>query len=180
MRVLFAATLTATTAAVLPAIAGAAPTAVKLSWASPDASTTMAVSWLTASNVPTTIEYGIARVAEHMLTGRAPVEIAGIGWHHELELSGLTPDTAYKYRVGSTGDFSAEYTFHTAPADRCVPFEFVSLGDARSQDDRGPSRNWSSIQREAHALGARFFLNGGDLVKDGIGLAPRLAARGLH
>ncbi len=147
--------------------AAAAPSAVKLSWASEDAATTMAISWLTPATAPTMVEYGIARVDEHMATGTAPMQIAGLGWHHELELVGLTPNTEYRYRVGSTGDWSAEYTFRTAANDQCDPFTFVVLGDARSQDDRGPSRNWSGIQSEAHALGARFFLNGGDLVKEG-------------
>ena len=140
---------------------------MKLSWASEDSATTMAVSWLTETNVATTIEYGVASVNEHMLSGAAPSMIAGLGWHHELELTGLTANTVYRYRVGSAGDWSAEFTFTTAPNDQCAPFEFVILGDARSQDERGPSRNWPGIQAEAHAAGARFFLNSGDLVKDG-------------
>ena len=145
----------------------AAPTAVKLSWASEDAATTMAVSWLTAATAPTEIEYGVNSVSEHSATGLAPDQIAGLGFHHEVELVGLTPNTEYRYRVGSAGDWSGEFTFTTAPNDQCEPFTFVVLGDARSQDDRGPSRNWSGIQAEAHDLGARMFLNGGDLVKDG-------------
>lgn len=153
-------------AAVFPAWA-APPRAVKLSWASPDASTTMAVTWVTDTNVATTLEYGLASTAEHSLTARPPVEIAGIGWFHEIELTGLLPDRVYRYRVGAPGDFSPEHTFRTAPQDGCAPFTFVSLGDARSQNARGPSLNWSAIHQEAEVAGARFFLNGGDLVREG-------------
>ncbi|MEQ9499301.1 MAG: fibronectin type III domain-containing protein [Deltaproteobacteria bacterium] len=147
--------------------AAAAPQSVKLSWASADAATTMAVSWVTPNDTPTTIEYGINSVGENMLTGLAPMQIDGIGYYHEIELTQLRPDTTYKYRVGSAGDFSSEYTFTTAPNDQCTPFTFVQLGDARSQNDRGPSLNWSSIHMEGMAVGAEFFLNGGDLVKEG-------------
>lgn len=147
--------------------AWAAPTAIKLSWASADASTTMAVTWITSGNTPTTIEYGVASTAEHSLTVTPPREIVGIGWHHEIELTSLSPNTTYRYRVGAPGDWSPEHTFKTAPNDQCTPFSFVQLGDARSQDSRGPSLNWPSIQQEAAAAGAAFFLNGGDLVREG-------------
>ncbi|MCB9646761.1 MAG: fibronectin type III domain-containing protein [Deltaproteobacteria bacterium] len=149
----------------------AAPSAVKLSWASADAATTMAMSWVTPTDLPSTIEYGVQSTSEHMLTGPAAALIDGIGWFHELELSGLMPNTTYRYRVGSAGDWSPEYTFKTAPNDGCTPFAFVSLGDARSQDSRGPSLNWSSIHTEAEAAGAEFFLNGGDLVREGNDIA---------
>jgi hypothetical protein len=155
----------------VPSLASAAPTAVKLSWASADASTTMAASWVTQSNQSTTIEYGINAVTENSLTANAPSEIAGIGWFHEIELTGLLPNTRYVYHVGSAGDWSPEFSFETAPNDGCTPFTFVQLGDARSQDDRGPSRNWASIQQEAQMQGAEFFLNGGDLVRDGNDIA---------
>ena len=147
--------------------ARAAPEGVKLSWSSPDAATTMTLTWVTSATAPTVVEYGVASTAEHSVAGDPPVSIAGIGWHHEIELSGLSPNTRYRYRVGGPGDWSPERTFQTAPNDQCTPFTFVSLGDARSQNDRGPSLNWASIHQEAHAQGAQFFLNGGDLVKEG-------------
>jgi MYXO-CTERM domain-containing protein len=154
-------------AALGTAPAAAAPASVKLSWASQDAATTIAVTWVTSADAPTVIEYGIQAVSEHSLTGNAAQELPGIGWIHEIELSGLIPNTTYRYRVGAPGDFSPEYTFRTAPNDQCEPFVFVSLGDARSQNNRGPSLNWSSIHQEAEAAGGRFILNGGDLVREG-------------
>ncbi|MCK6552637.1 fibronectin type III domain-containing protein, partial [Myxococcota bacterium] len=151
-----------------PLAASAAPSAVKLSWASADAATTMAISWVTPANAPTVVEYGIQSTAEHSLTNpAAPDEITGIGFLHEIELVGLSPNTRYKYRVGSPGDFSPEYTFETAPSDGCTPFTFVQLGDARSQDSRGPSRNWAGIHAEALGQGAELILNAGDLVREG-------------
>lgn len=131
----------------------------------------MAISWVTDTNAATTVEYGIVSTAENSLTAAPPMEIAGIGWHHEIELTGLTPNTTYRYRVGATNDFSPEYTFKTAPNDGCTPITFVQLGDARSQNNRGPSANWSSIHREALATGAELILNGGDLVRDGAEIA---------
>ncbi len=147
--------------------ADAAPSAIKLSWASADAATTSAVSWVTQTQSASTIEYGIQGVGESMLTGVAATNVAGIGWYHEVELTALLPNTTYRYRVGSAGDWSDEHTFETAPNDGCTAFSFAALGDARSQNDRGPSTNWSSIHAEAEAAGAKFFLNSGDLVKDG-------------
>lgn len=127
----------------------------------------MTVSWVTDTNVATSIEYGVQSTTEHNLTGAAPTEVTGIGWYHEVEVTGLSPNATYKYRVGSPSEMSPEYHFQTAPADACEPFVFVALGDARSQNSRGPSVNWSSIQQEAAIAGTRFFLNGGDLVLDG-------------
>lgn len=127
----------------------------------------MTVSWLTANSSASRVEYGLQNVNENAANGPTAQEIPGLGWHHEVELTGLIADTEYRYRVGSPGDLSDEYTFKTGPNDQCAPFSFVVLGDARSQDDRGPSRNWPSIQNEAYSLGAQFFLNSGDLVKDG-------------
>lgn len=154
-------------ASLLATDAHAALRGVKLSWSSPDASTTMTVSWITDANVPTTIDYGVQNVSEHSLTGAAPTMVNGIGWFHEIEILGLSPNTVYKYRVGSAAERSPEYTFQTAPSDACEPFVFVALGDARSQNSRGPSVNWSSIHQESALAGTRFFLNGGDLVLDG-------------
>lgn len=151
--------------------AQAAPSAVKLGWSTPDAATTMAITWVTPTQSPSTVEYGLQSVSENMLTGPSAVEIAGIGWFHEVELTALQPDTSYRYRVGSAGDWSAEFTFETAPNDGCTAFSFAALGDARSQNNRGPSLNWSSIHAEAEAAGAKFFLNGGDLVRDGAEIA---------
>ncbi len=155
----------------LPAAAAAAPQSVKLSWASADAGRSMAITWVTDATAPTSIEYGINSTSENALTGNMPDNIVGIGYLHEIEITGLQPDTTYRYRVGSAGDWSPEYTFKTAPVDQCTPFSFVSLGDARSQNSRGPSLNWSSIHQEAEAAGAEFFLNGGDLVKEGTEIA---------
>jgi acid phosphatase type 7 len=160
-RLVFLGLLSSSTAAI------AAPEAVKLSWASEDTSTTMTLTWLTTSQTDSIVQYGIQSTGENTMSGLAASEIAGLGWHHEVDLAGLQPNTEYKYRVGSPSDLSAEFSFTTAPNDQCAPFSFVVLGDARSQDDRGPSRNWPDIQDEAHRLGARFFLNSGDLVKDG-------------
>jgi hypothetical protein len=145
----------------------AAPEAMKLSWSSEDTSSTMTMSWLTSAAGGSSVYFGLQNTNENTVTGAPATEIAGLGWHHEVELAGLLPDTEYVYRVGTQNDQSAEFRFQTAPIDQCTAFSFVVLGDARSQDDRGPSRNWPAIQSEAHGLGARFFLNSGDLVKDG-------------
>lgn len=151
--------------------AGAAPSGLKLSWASTDASTTMGVSWVTAASVGSVVQYGIASVSEHEKSGPAPSLLDGIGYVHEVELTGLLPNTVYKYRAGADGDWSPEHSFQTAPTGGCTPYSFVVLGDARSQAEEGPSPNWPTIHQEVKALSPRFILNGGDLVKDGVDIA---------
>ncbi|MBI4821118.1 MAG: fibronectin type III domain-containing protein [Deltaproteobacteria bacterium] len=144
----------------------AAPSGVKLSWVSADASSSMGISWVTPGDVASVVQYGVASVAEREKTGAAAL-LQGVGYVHEVELTGLSPNTVYKYRVGTDGDWSSEYTFQTAPNGGCTPYSFVVLGDARSQAEQGPSPNWQPIHEEIKPLNPRFVLNTGDLVKDG-------------
>lgn len=47
-------------------------------------------------------------------------------WLYRAHITGLTPGTSYRFRVGT---ISPEYRFRTAPADNSEPIVFVSGGD---------------------------------------------------
>jgi hypothetical protein len=113
---------------------------------------------------------GVTVKFELAAAGPARLEVFAAGGHeavasqasaealvfHALRVDGLTPGTAYDYRVGGeTGHFT------TAPADN-RPFRFILYGDSRTD-------------REAHAAVVRrmlsapgeFLINTGDLVQSG-------------
>lgn len=107
----------------------AAPDELHLSWVG-DPSTTMAVTWRTATDSagPYVIQWGptpgvysggdVAATSEPAPGGR--------GFLHKAEVTGLQPDTEYSYRVaGDNGAWSTEYSFRTAPgtlSDRGITF----------------------------------------------------------
>lgn len=79
------------------------------------------VMWRTLEATSGTVYYGIDEPVEQ-------VSQPGLSVIHEIELTGLTPDTRYAYRVESDGASSGVLHFHTA-----VPlgqgFRFVAWGD---------------------------------------------------
>lgn len=80
-----------------------------------------------------------------------------------VRITGLKPETEYSYRVRTGNDEQAS-TFKTAPAkDR--PIAFVLIGDTR----RWTHEEWEKSNMAEHALQwePEFFLNSGDLVRDG-------------
>ena len=56
-----------------------------------------------------------------------------VGTHHEIEISGLSPDTEYKYTVHAGGSHKESYAFKTAPVPGSrKPFTFAFTSDSRS------------------------------------------------
>jgi predicted alpha-1,2-mannosidase len=96
-----------------------------------------------------------ARGNEELISGGVPVRT------HSAVVDGLTPGTAYEYRVGTGKWFSKTYTFTTArPAGE--EFTFLYFGDA--QNDL--SAKWAPVVKQAYtryptAVGS---VNAGDLV----------------
>ncbi len=135
------------------------PVAVYLTWQSrPD--TTMTVQWLTdPAQQENQVEY--QRLGETgwkslkgshaVLPGHTPFLI------HRTELTGLLPDSDYRFRIGSDGVI---YRFRTMPATMIAPIRFVVGGDVYHD-------NWELLEkmnREVAALDPQFILFGGDLV----------------
>ncbi len=133
-----------------------------------DAGSELSVTWNRPVGVAGFVEFRRAGAAEWARQVSEPV-----AWPemqrtvHTVWLLGLEPATTYEYRVGDGATWSAVFEFETAPDDPCVPFNFASLGDDRSQDDFGPSLNFGPILEEALATDPAFVLNGGDLVESG-------------
>ena len=153
---------------VLPAAVQAAPRWVRLGFSDPDVTTRFTVSWNTeGADEPTQVEVGKGVTYALQFQGQAKQLPGGLGWLHEVELTGLAPDSQYHYRVGGPGAWSDDFVFRTLPADPCAPIKLVFLGDGRSDDDAGSSPRWPGIVDEALSYGPALALHSGDIVKDG-------------
>jgi len=140
-----------------------------------DPTSTIAVSWNSDSAGENQIIYGTSPTslgtsltAQQTFTMESPLNNA-----FSAKLTGLTPSTTYYYRVGSPGSYhppEGEDPFHftTMSADPCEPFSFIVIGDNRADfDGTGPNPNWEGILAEAMAHAPLFFVNTGDMVKNG-------------
>jgi len=96
----------------------AAPDQIHLSWVS-DPSTTMAVTWRTATDSagPYMFQWGPTPgvySGGHVSATSEPAP-GGRGYLHKAEVTGLQPDTEYYYRVaGDHGAWSTDLSFRTA------------------------------------------------------------------
>ena len=98
------------------------PKNIHLSWQH-DTTTTMTVGWRTDEKTNSIVEYG--------LTSSYTAETSDndeVRWHF-VELTGLTADTIYHYRVGDGEFWSDDYTFKTGTTGDHT--SFVGLGDAQ-------------------------------------------------
>lgn len=152
-----------------PAAADASePWGIRLSYVTPDATTTAGVAWNTDSaDAESIVEYGPTTAYGQTVTGTATNRGSTLGTVHEVNLTGLTPNTVYHYRVGGPGAWSQDFAFRTAHADQCTPFTVVAMGDDRSDDDSGPSPRWNPILKESLTTNPLMLLNTGDLVREG-------------
>ena len=153
-----------------PLPATASPQHVRLSWCGGDAGTTMCVTWNDPTGGGNQVQYGVSQTLTESAAATSFAAPGSLGNVFEAELTGLNPNTEYQYRVGGSGGaWSETYTFRTGPVagGPCVPFNFVVLGDGRSQDDSGADPKWHTIMTEALEHDPAFVLNTGDLVKDG-------------
>jgi hypothetical protein len=100
-------------------------------------------------------------------TGTANV-VAGTGFNRHATLSGLTENTAYSYRVGSDGNWSATYSFKTQSFDG--NYDFLFLGDPQigsSGDVAKDGAGWKDTLDVATAANpnAELLVSGGDQVE---------------
>lgn len=98
-----------------------------------------------------------------LITGTTmPVDSSyGPALYHQIRFTGLTPDTAYAYRVKGAAGWSEWFQFRTAAAE-AKPFRFLYLGDIQN----GILTYASRVIRQAfHANGdIRLVVHAGDLV----------------
>ncbi len=153
--------------------AEAAPRGVRLTYAGNPA-TSVAVSWNSDAPGDADVIYGTSPDAlDQTVTAQQTFAIgAELGTAFSARLTGLQPATTYYYRVGSAGnhhpaDGAEPFSFTTLSDDPCAPFTFVLIGDNRADLDGMTSPVWPDILAEAMAKNPAFFVNTGDMVKNG-------------
>lgn len=149
--------------------AAAAPHAVRLTFPG-DPATSVAVSWNSDDPTDAKVFYGTAPDAlTREATAIVTAQPAPLVNSFTAVLTGLSPNTTYFYKVGKAGALypAQPYQFTTLSADPCAPMRFVLIGDNRQ--DTGDTANslWGEILAEALVHAPQFFVNTGDMVKDG-------------
>jgi len=150
--------------------AAAAPQYARLSYTA-DPQDSMTVTWNTTASTSAEVQLGTATGSYTKTVKAKSIQAnAGLGYIHEVELTGLTPSTKYYYIAGSTSDgFTAEASFTTGPVPSasCGSMKFAFLADNRPDPIFGGGDNWPQIMGQAANHKPAFMLNGGDLVIDG-------------
>ena len=145
-----------------------------LTWGSNDTAHTIVVTWKTVNadtgdNVLYDIESreGNPEPYENSATGSPHTYPGAGGYIHDVELTGLSPDSIYYFICGGDEEgYSAERSFRTPPE---VPtsIRFVAGGDSR----HGSETNWpeerDDISREMAKFNPSFVLFTGDFVMTG-------------
>ncbi len=138
--------------------AGYDPSALYLTWQG-DPTSTMTIQWISRLNEtenlvkyqPIGQEQWIEALAHRsQLPENYPYLL------HRLELTHLSPDTEYRFQIGSKGK---EYKFRTLPATLTKPLLFVEGGDIYHDS----VNNVKEINLQAAKLSPAFALLGGDL-----------------
>lgn len=165
------------TLAALSAVAAtvhAAPRGARLTWYD-DPRTTVAIGWNSDDASDGTVVYGTAPAALDLgAVAIATTQAAPLGTSFTARLAGLAPGTTYFYRVGGAGGryhppaTDPPLELRTRNADPCARMRFVLAGDNRADSDNiGPNDIWREILIETLAHSPDFFVNTGDMVKNG-------------
>lgn len=135
-----------------------APETLLLTWQS-DPTTTITFQWLdwetSAKGAVHLAEWGQSDWKKYETQIR-PYQKTDLQLHR-CEITGLTPDTEYQFRVSGTG---AIHRFRTMPAKATDTIQFVSGGDS------GTGSNALKINAIAAQQEPRFALMGGDVAYD--------------
>ncbi len=121
--------------------------------------------WVHWHGPDATIDYGTTTAYDASATASAPpitpVDIAGPFWR--VQLTGLTANTIYHYRIGPSGD---DHTFKTAPTD---DFVWDDVGDTGTTfydpaADSTCNKQWmSTVWQQIAADSPDFVTHGGDI-----------------
>lgn len=155
--------------------ATATPDHVHLSWTG-NPSTTMAITWRTdAATRAGLVEYAkgptLSTTARRAAaTSKAFTTDLGATRLFAVNVTGLSPNTQYCYRVGDGSQhWSAAHTFSTAKA-KTDEVKFLIFGDSQSSaTGESPYGQWSTTVHNAYKANpdAKFMVNVGDLVDVG-------------
>ncbi len=120
-------------------VAAVSPNQIHLSTTS-DPSNSISITWQTPSSTASSVEYGLSSSLGSSVSGSQYQYSGYNGYMHVATLSSLTPGTAYYYRVGDGTDWSAVYSFKTAPAvGSTAPFTLVTWGDQGYRNEEVPN-----------------------------------------
>ena len=128
-------------------------------------SVSQSFSWLAgdASHTIGQVEIGTAAGGETRLVDAydAGVVNGNPNKHFSATVTGLTPATEYRYRVGLPGSWSDWFAFHTADP-KATDFQFIYYGDAQI----GLDTTWPSVVKQAEANAPRSIgsVHAGDLI----------------
>ena len=158
----------------LARVAAAAPHGTRLTYFG-DPARSIAVSWNSSDPADDQLLYGTSAGAlATMVRAQRTAQASPLDHSFTARVTGLAPGTTYYYRVGGAGGAlrpappAAPLQWRTLEADPCRRFRFVLIGDNRADlDGIGANPVWREILGEAMAQGPDFFLNTGDMVKNG-------------
>jgi 3',5'-cyclic AMP phosphodiesterase CpdA len=147
------------------------PDRIILTWAG-DPTTTQAVTWRTDTSITQGfVELAVATddiefvTAAKRFSARKELLEADLGpaHYHSWQMTDLTPNTRYVYRVGDGENWSEWLQFSTA-STTAEPYSFVYFGDAQND----VKSHWSRVVREAmrETPHIRMFLHAGDLINN--------------
>ncbi|MHA1731664.1 MAG: purple acid phosphatase family protein [Promethearchaeota archaeon] len=91
------------------------------------------------------------------------------GYYYSAELTDLTPDTEYYFRVGSGQAWSEVYNTHTAPVpgEKGREIRFLAWGDSRSDHATRGNLSVAAHQKVLETGGVDFTIHSGDIVSSG-------------
>lgn len=144
------------------------PHHIHLTWQRDDLAHSMTVTWQSfEEGSGSTVLYdteprgGEPGLYDYSAKGVAHTYPGASGFIHDVELTGLEPETTYYLICGGEGGWSGELAFRTAPVGR-RDLRFVVGGDSRSNpDDR------DAVSAAMRGASPSFVLFSGDLVDDG-------------
>ncbi len=160
------------TGLVLGAIAqvDAAPRWIRLSWTQSPA-TSLTATWNDDGATGQAEIRTIGGTATAVPSTAVTTSVSDFDYTHAATFTGLSPNTAYEYRVESQATWSAWQATRTAPtAGECTPFTFVATGDSRGEDlgwGYMQSAQWSGVMSLMASENPLFVLHSGDYVRDG-------------
>jgi hypothetical protein len=143
------------------------PTGIHLNWNEDDTAHTIVVTWITVmDNAGDNVKYGInSGNYTHSVVGSHHTYSGAGEWVHDVELTGLSPNTIYYFICGGdNGGWSGERSFRTAP-DNSMAFRFVAGGDSRSGADWPTGRD--SVSQAMAKFNPSFVLFSGDFAYQG-------------
>lgn len=148
------------------------PQGIHLTWGRNDTAHTIVITWKTTGAetgdlvlYDTQPREGNPNLYKHQTMGSHHTYSGAGGYIHDVQLTGLSPNTIYYFICGGeNGGWSEERSFRTAP-ETSTNIRFVVGGDSRSGGDWPRWRD--NISRTMAKFNPSFVLFNGDFVRQG-------------